>query len=177
VPYFLVTFTVPEALRPWLRSRPKLGYDLLFDASSQALQDLAGNPRRLGASLACSACCTPGAGPWSIIRTCITWCRGGGLSPDRRQWIPSRADFLLPVLPLSDASATCSGRSWSESPGTGRRNPGAVWKATLGGSQCPSRFRRKRPPVPQPVRVQDRHRGSATHASARRTSALAVSRQ
>ena len=102
VPYFLVTFTVPEALRSWLRSHPKLGYDLLFDASSRALQDLAGNPRRLGASL-------------GMLGVLHTWSRtlvhhphvhylvpGGGLSPDRRQWVPSRADFLLPVLPLSD---------------------------------------------------------------------------
>lgn len=102
VPYFLVTFTVPETLRQWLRSHPKLGYDLLFQASSQALQDLAGNPRRLGASL-------------GMLGVLHTWSRtlvhhphvhylvpGGGLSPDRRQWVPSRADFLLPVLPLSD---------------------------------------------------------------------------
>jgi Putative transposase/Transposase zinc-binding domain len=101
-PYFLVTFTVPEGLRAWLRSHSKLGYDLLFDASSQALQDLARHPRRLGASL-------------GMLGVLHTWSRtlvhhphvhylvpGGGLSLDRRQWVPSRAGFLLPVLPLSD---------------------------------------------------------------------------
>ena len=101
-PYFLVTFTVPEALRAWLRSHPKLGYDLLFNASSQALQDLAGNPRRLGASL-------------GMLGVLHTWSRtlvhhphvhylvpGGGLSLDRRQWVASRTDFLLPVRALSD---------------------------------------------------------------------------
>src|SRR5712691_4777661 len=51
VPYFLVTFTVPEELRGWIRSHPKIGYELLFAASSQALQDLAANPQRMGASL------------------------------------------------------------------------------------------------------------------------------
>ena len=51
VPFFLVTFTVPEALRSWIRSHPKQGYDLLFAASSQALQDLASNSRRLKGSL------------------------------------------------------------------------------------------------------------------------------
>jgi hypothetical protein len=102
VPYFLVTFTVPEALRAWLRSHPKIGYDLLFEASSRALQDLAGNPRKLGASL-------------GMLGVLHTWGRtlihhphvhylvpGGGLSPDRRQWIASRSDFLLPVMALSD---------------------------------------------------------------------------
>ena len=51
VPYFLVTFTVPDPLRSWIRSHPKVGYDILFDASAQALQDLADNPKRLGAQL------------------------------------------------------------------------------------------------------------------------------
>ena len=50
-PYFLVTFTVPDKLRSWIRSHPKVGYELLFDASAQALQDLAANPKRLGAQL------------------------------------------------------------------------------------------------------------------------------
>jgi hypothetical protein len=51
VDYFLVTFTVPEGLRGWMRSQPQLGYDALFAASSRALLDLAANPRRLGAQL------------------------------------------------------------------------------------------------------------------------------
>ena len=51
VNYFLVTFTVPEGLRRWIRSHPRLGYDLLLAASSRALQDLAQNPKRLGATL------------------------------------------------------------------------------------------------------------------------------
>jgi len=51
VGYFLVTFTVPEPLRRWMRSHPALAYRVLFAASAQALQDLAQNPRRLGASL------------------------------------------------------------------------------------------------------------------------------
>ena len=50
VNYFLVTFTVPEGLRRWIRANPRLGNDLLLAASSQALQDLAQNPKRLGAN-------------------------------------------------------------------------------------------------------------------------------
>jgi hypothetical protein len=38
-------------LRAWTRSHPKLGYDLLFGTIAQALQDLAANPKRLGAQL------------------------------------------------------------------------------------------------------------------------------
>jgi hypothetical protein len=101
VPYFLVTFTVPDKLRSWIRSHPVLGYELLFDASAQALQDLAANPKRLGAQL----------GMLGILHT---WSRtliyhphihylvpAGGLSLDQRQWIPSGPKFLLPFKPLA----------------------------------------------------------------------------
>lgn len=106
VNYFLVTFTVPEGLRRWIRSHPALGYDLLLAASSQAAQDLAQNPKRLGATLA-------------LLGVLHTWTRtleyhphvhylvpGGGLSPDQRQWISTRPRFLLPVKALSDRCRT-----------------------------------------------------------------------
>ena len=106
VNYFLVTFTVPEGLRRWIRSHPRLGYDLLLAASSQALQDLAQNPKRLGATL-------------GLLGVLHTWTRtleyhphvhylvpGGGLSLDQRQWIASRPHFLLPVKALSDRCRT-----------------------------------------------------------------------
>ena len=50
-PYFLVTFTVPEALRRFIRSHQQIALDLLFACSARALQELARNPRRLGADL------------------------------------------------------------------------------------------------------------------------------
>ena len=106
VPYFLVTFTVPEPLRPWLRSHPAQGLDLLFTASARALQDLAQNPKRLGASL-------------GMLGVLHTWSRtliyhphvhylvpAGGLNPDRRQWIPSDPDFLVHHDPLADHCRT-----------------------------------------------------------------------
>ena len=49
--YFLVTFTVPEALRLFIRSHQQIALDLLFACSAQALQELAANPRLLGAQL------------------------------------------------------------------------------------------------------------------------------
>jgi hypothetical protein len=106
VNYFLVTFTVPEGLRRWIRSHPALGYNLLLAASSQALQDLAQNPKRLAATL-------------GLLGVLHTWTRtleyhphvhylvpGGGLSLDQRQWISSRPNFLLPVKALSDRCRT-----------------------------------------------------------------------
>jgi hypothetical protein len=106
VNYLLVTFTVPEGLRRWIRSHPRLDYDLLLAASSQALQDLAQNPKRLGATL-------------DLLGVLHTWTRtleyhphvhylvpGGGLSRDQRQWVETRPQFLLPVKALSDRCRT-----------------------------------------------------------------------
>jgi len=99
-PYFLVTFTVPEALRLFIRSHQQIALDLLFACSAQALQELAGNRRRLGAQL-------------GMLGVLHTWSRtliyhphvhylipGGGLSPDGRQWIAARKKFLIRVEPL-----------------------------------------------------------------------------
>jgi hypothetical protein len=101
VSYFLVTFTLPEPLQRWIRSHPKAGYDLLFQTSAQALQDLAANPKHLGARLA-------------MLGILHTWSRtllyhphihylvpAGGLSLDQRQWLPANPKFLLSVFPLS----------------------------------------------------------------------------
>ena len=100
VPYFLVTFTLPDPLRSWIRSHPKLGYQLLFSTSAKALQDLAANPARLGAHL-------------GMLGVLHTWSRtlifhphihylvpGGGLSPDQRRWIASPPEFLVHRTPL-----------------------------------------------------------------------------
>ena len=108
VPYFLVTFTVPEELRGFIRSHPQIGLDLLFAASAQALQGLAANPRRLGAQL-------------GMLGVLHTWSRtliyhphlhylvpGGGLSPDGRRWVPARhASVLTAPMAMPRCSAAC----------------------------------------------------------------------
>jgi len=100
IPHFLVTFTLPEALRAVARSNQKTIYNLLFRASSQALQHLAQNPRFVGARL-------------GMVGVLHTWTRqllyhphvhyivtGGGLTNDGR-WRSARKDFLVPVKALS----------------------------------------------------------------------------
>jgi len=101
-PHFLITFTVPQELRLFIRSHLKVGYEALFHASSEALKALAKDTRFLGTDL---------PGFTGILHT---WGRqlqyhphihyivpGGGLSKDRSKWLPSRNDFYVPVKALS----------------------------------------------------------------------------
>ena len=101
VPYFLVTFTLPEAWRELARSHQKLLYNTLFRASAAALQTLAHDPRFVGGTI-------------GMIGVLHTWTRAlhyhphvhylvpaGGLACKGRQWLPARADFLVPVKALS----------------------------------------------------------------------------
>ena len=104
-PHFLITFTVPETLRPFLRSHQHLAYQAMFKASSEALKRLAKDERFIGTDL-------PG-----FTGVLHTWGRqlqyhphihyivpGGGLSEDRTTWRSSRATFFVPVKALSPIS-------------------------------------------------------------------------
>ena len=48
VKYFMVTFTVPQELRFFIRSNQKLFYSILFQAASDALKSLLSNPKYAG---------------------------------------------------------------------------------------------------------------------------------
>lgn len=45
--YFLVTFTLPQELRPLARAHPRECYQALFDAAVATLRELASNPKLL----------------------------------------------------------------------------------------------------------------------------------
>ena len=130
VPYFLVTFTVPEFFRAWFRSHPKEAYNLFFAASSQALQDLGQDPKRLGAKLA-------------LLGILQTWSRtliyhphihylvpGGGLSPDQLRWIPlADPKYLLNEFALGDRCRNLFKKLLSkEYPKFLTAFPASVWK-------------------------------------------------
>jgi len=128
-PYFLLTFTVPEELRRFIRSHPQIALDLLFAASAQALQELARNPRHLGAEL-------------GLLGVLHTWSRtliyhphihylvpGGGLSLDQRQWIAARPGFFLPIKPLGARFRTVfKTRLQQQQPELFKEVPAKVWK-------------------------------------------------
>jgi hypothetical protein len=101
-PYFLLTFTVPAGLRAAVRRHQHVAYAMLFDASSAAIRKLTANPKYVGSSR---------CGFFGVLHT---WGRtleyhphvhyivpGGCLSDDGTAWLPSRADFFLPVRALS----------------------------------------------------------------------------
>lgn len=41
IPYFLITFTIPDTLRPFCKQHPGIAYDLIMRESAGALQDIA----------------------------------------------------------------------------------------------------------------------------------------
>jgi len=51
VPYFHITVTVPEELRPLLRSHQRDGYALLMKAAAEAILELARDRRYVGATV------------------------------------------------------------------------------------------------------------------------------
>jgi hypothetical protein len=101
-PYFLVTFTLPAELREVARSHQRAVHGALFRASSEALRALMADPKFIGTD-------RPG-----FVGVLHTWGRapeyhphvhyvapGGGSSAAGDRWLPSRADFLVPVKALS----------------------------------------------------------------------------
>ncbi len=101
VPYAHVVFTIPQMLAPLALQNPAVVYDLLLRTAARTLQEIAGNPKHLGARL----------GFFAILHTwgqtlvhhphvhCVV--PAGGLSEDGRSWRACRPGFFLPVRVLS----------------------------------------------------------------------------
>ena len=101
VPYFLVTFTLPAALRPVARQHQRRIYALLFRSSAAALQQLTGDPRFLGGQI-------------GMVGVLQTWTRdlryhphvhylvpAGALAPTEARWLRAKPRFLVHVKPLA----------------------------------------------------------------------------
>jgi len=100
-PYVHVIFTLPHALGPLALQNPRHLYGLLFRTVAQTLQDIAADPKHLGAEI----------GGFAVLHTwgqqlhhhphlhCVL--PAGGLALDGTQWTPCRPHFFLPVRVLS----------------------------------------------------------------------------
>ncbi len=98
----MITFTVPEQIRCFIRSHQRLCYAAMFAASSQTLKKLALDEKFIGADL---------PGFFGVLHT---WGRqlpyhphvhyivpGGALSKSDGRWHSSRKDFFLPAMAMS----------------------------------------------------------------------------
>jgi hypothetical protein len=108
VEYHHVVFTLPQQVAELAQANPTVLYDLLFQAASATLREVAANPKRLGASI----------GVLAVLHTwgqtlqhhphlhCVV--TGGGLSCNAHgivdptpRWVSCRPGFFLPVRVLS----------------------------------------------------------------------------
>jgi hypothetical protein len=101
VSYFHVVFTLPQELSALALQNKRAIYDLLFQTSAATLNEVAADPKHLGAEI----------GFLSVLHTwgqnlqahphihCVI--PAGGLSPDHSRWIHPKHHFFLPVKVLS----------------------------------------------------------------------------
>jgi hypothetical protein len=107
VPYFHVVFTLPEEIRFLALQNKHVVYGILFRAAAETLQEVAANPKHLGAEI----------GLLAVLHTwgqnlmlhphvhCVV--TGGGLAHGRSRWVPCRQSrrrknpFFVPVRILS----------------------------------------------------------------------------
>jgi putative transposase/transposase-like zinc-binding protein len=99
--YVHAVFTLPRELAPLALQNKRVLYGLLFRASAEALQQVARDPRHLGAEI----------GFFTVLHTwdqrlqhhphvhCVI--AAGGLAEDHERWISSHRSFFLPVKVLS----------------------------------------------------------------------------
>src|SRR6516225_2259800 len=94
--YLHIVFTLPHRLGPLVLQNKKVLYDLLFRTSAETLQEVARDPRHLGAEI----------GFFSVLHTwsqqlnahphvhCVV--PAGGLSLDHTRWVRSPDNYFLP---------------------------------------------------------------------------------
>jgi hypothetical protein len=100
--HFMITFTVPEQLRRFIRSNQRICYAALFKASADTLKKLSADEKYVGGDL---------PGFFGVLHT---WGRtlqyhphihyivpGGALSKKENKWHCARIDFYLPVRAMS----------------------------------------------------------------------------
>ena len=100
--HFMITFTVPEQIRRFIRKHQRICYSAMFKASSETIRKLAADKKYIGGDL---------PGFFGVLHT---WGRqlpyhphihyvvcGGAFSKGDGRWHPSRRDFFLPIGAMS----------------------------------------------------------------------------
>ncbi|GAB5562935.1 MAG: hypothetical protein SynsKO_45820 [Synoicihabitans sp.] len=97
MPYFMVTFTLPEPLRRVFAVEPVVMIDLLFAASAGALQEVAARPRHLGATLGMTGVLHTWGRQMQLHPHIHFIVPGGGWDRENQRWVqPRKPDWLLP---------------------------------------------------------------------------------
>jgi hypothetical protein len=107
VQYHHVIFTLPAAVKVLLGNNARLVYGLLFAAASQAVRELAADPKHLGAQVGLTAVLHTWGQTLNLHPHLHVLATGGGLSCNRAGevdnapcWRSCRPGFFLPVRPL-----------------------------------------------------------------------------
>ena len=148
--HFMLTFTVPQELRPFLRSHQRIGYSALFTASSEAIKRLATDPLTAG---------NPG-----LLRRVAHLGRqlqyhphihyvvpGGMLASQDGRWHPAAVNFYLPVQALSKI-VRAKFRDRMAKAGLLADIPAVVWRTDWNVNSQPSAAPRA-DQVPHPLRL------------------------
>ena len=100
IPYWHVTFTIPDALNPVALRNKQVVFDIFFAAASETLQEIAQDPKHLGAEVGFTAVLHT----WGQnllfhphIHCVVT---GGGLDTNATHWVATSPKFFLPVRVL-----------------------------------------------------------------------------
>jgi hypothetical protein len=107
IPYFHLTFTLPQQIRPIALQNKRLVYGILFRAAAETLKDLAADPKHLGAEIGILAVLHTWGQKLGIHPHLHCVVSGGGIAPDRSRWIPCKysrrkgKEFLLPRKVIS----------------------------------------------------------------------------
>ena len=127
VPYFLVTSTLPQQLRPLARSNQKLFYGLLLRLTAQAIQKLALDPQWVGGDI-------------GLVGVVQTWARdmgyhvhthfivpAGGISPDGKRWMPAQRTYLMPEKAVAQILRATFRDALKKHPDLFKLVPAHVW--------------------------------------------------
>ena len=101
VEYYHVVFTLPQELRRIVRLHQKKIYGTLMKSAAQAVIKLAADPHYIGGLI--GVLCVLHTWSSSLVYHPHAHCLipAGGISADKKHWLPARNNYLVPVKALS----------------------------------------------------------------------------